>query len=314
MTAWKVFEGFAGYGGASFALKRSGIKHSVVAFSEIHGPVVELYRMNHGDVPNLGDITKLDPRDIPSFNFFTGGFPCQAFSTNGLGRGELDTRGTLFYEILRVAEACLPENILLENVKGLLTKRHRGTLEKIHSELRRLGYTVQTELLDSKDYGVPQRRERVWIFATRRKVPKGWTLVPDKEEQTPSLKTYLDKRVPQKYFKSPSQLERLQEVTGVTFDVKGPVCFDVYNRKIRTDDLCITILEPHHNNMRIVGLKKDGTPYVRKLTEKEHFRLMGFRDGEIELGDLSYQQACRAAANGWDVNVVERLFRRIAEL
>jgi DNA (cytosine-5)-methyltransferase 1 len=314
MTKWKVFEAFAGYGGASFALKRTGIQHEIVGFSEIHNHVIQLYQLNHGMLRNFGDICRIDPRDLPKFNFFTGGFPCQAFSSNGLGRGELDTRGTLFYEILRITEECLPRHLLLENVKGLLSKRHRGTLQKIRDELIRLGYKVYIELLDSKDYGIPQRRERVWIFATRARVSSQWTLAPEKNRELPSLKTMLDKKIPESYYKSDDQIKRLEEVTGVKLNVKGPVCFDVYNRKIRDDDLCITILEPHHNNLRIIGQRSNKRPYVRKLTESEHFRLMGFREGEITLGDLSYQQLCRAAGNGWDVNLVEKLFRKIAEL
>jgi DNA (cytosine-5)-methyltransferase 1 len=314
MTTWKVFEAFAGYGGASFALKRAKINHKIVGFSEIHKHAIQLYQLNHGPLRNFGDICQIDPRDLPDFNFFTGGFPCQAFSSNGLGRGELDTRGTLFYEILRITEECMPKHLLLENVKGLLSKRHRATLQKIQDELLRLGYKVFIELLDTKDYGIAQRRERVWIFATKARVPSKWTLAPEKSKQVPSLRATLDKKVSEHYYKSEQQIMRLEEVTGVKFNVKGPVCFDVYNRKLRSDDLCITILEPHHNNLRIVGQRSNKKPYVRKLTESEHFRLMGFRDGEIAFGDLSYQQLCRAAGNGWDVNLVEKLFRKIAEL
>lgn len=311
---WRVFEAFAGYGGAAFALKRSRVPHRIIGFSEIHPHSIELYNANHPGHKNFGDITLVDPAELPAFDLFTGGFPCQAFSSAGLGRGELDTRGTLFHHILRICRAKRPRNVLLENVKGLLTKRHAATLHKIVSELESLGYNVSHELLNTKDYGVPQNRERVWIFATLNEVPAGWRLVPKPVKQVPHLSEFLDEDVDLKYFKTPAQVKRLEEVTGVNLRVKGPLCFDVYNRKVRHDGLCITITEPHHNNMRIVDLDSKGRGTIRKLTEAEHFRLMGFRDGEIDFAGQSYTQICRAAGNGWDINLVERLFRLIHEL
>jgi DNA (cytosine-5)-methyltransferase 1 len=311
---WKVFEAFAGYGGAAFGLKRSGVDHRIIGYSEIHEHSIKLYEANHPGHMNFGDITAIDPQSLPEFNFFTGGFPCQAFSSAGLGRGELDTRGTLFHEILRICSARRPQHILLENVKGLLSARHKATLNKILTELRGLGYSVTYELINTKDYGVPQNRERVWIYATLSEIPALWRLSPEREEATPHIADFLDPAVPDKYFKSRSQVERLEEVTGVNLDVKGPLCFDVYNRKVRHDGLCVTITEPHHNTMRIVDIGSDGRGTIRKLTEAEHFRLMGFRDGEINFAGQSYTQLCRAAGNGWDVNLVARIFKRIRNL
>jgi DNA (cytosine-5)-methyltransferase 1 len=311
---WKVFEAFAGYGGAAFALRRAKIPHRVVGYSEIHPHSIALYTENHPENKNFGDITKVSAKSIPDFDFFTGGFPCQAFSSAGLGRGELDTRGTLFYEIIRICAAKRPRHILLENVKGLLSKRHRATLEKIIDELAKLGYSVTYELLNSSDYGIPQNRERVWIFATLAAVPPHWKLIPRPQVTAPHLSDFLDRDVPASYYKSRAQVTRLMQVTGVDLRVKGPLCFDVYNRKIRFDGRCITITEPHHNNMRIVDLDERGEPTIRKLTEKEHYRLMGFKDNEIRFAGQSYQQLCRAAGNGWDINLVARLFRHIYKL
>lgn len=311
---WKVFEAFAGYGGAAFALKRSGIDHSIVGYSEIHRHAIELYEANHKGHTNFGDITLIDPNQLPDFNFFMGGFPCQAFSSAGLGRGELDTRGTLFHHILRICERKLPRFVLLENVKGLLSKRHSATLNKIISEFERIGYSVTYELLNTSDYGIPQNRERVWIFCSLTPIPKGWNLIPKPKRKAPPLAKYLDSEVSGRYYKTPEQVRRLSEVTGVDLKVKGPFCFDVYNRKVRFDGLCITITEPHHNNMRIVDTDSHGNATIRKLTEKEHFRLMGFQEGEISFAGQSYQQLCRAAGNGWDVNLVTKLLKHIKTL
>ena len=135
-----VFEGFAGYGGASFGLNRCGIPYQVVGFSEFDPDAIELYKYNFPDIHNWGDITKIDKTQLPDFNLFTGGFPCQPFSTVGSMLGELDTRGTLFADIIRICEHKQPQYILLENVKGLKGKKHKPTFDKILSELKRSWY------------------------------------------------------------------------------------------------------------------------------------------------------------------------------
>lgn len=127
-TTIKVFEGFAGYGGASFGLTRAGIKHEVIGYSEFDKFASELYDANHKDkmgnpIKNWGDITKINPEDLPDFDLFTGGFPCQPFSTVGMQLGEFDTygRGTLVYDIIRICAHKKPQYIFLENVKGFST-------------------------------------------------------------------------------------------------------------------------------------------------------------------------------------------------
>ena len=119
----KVFEGFAGYGGASFALrrlKRKGfLDYETIGFSETDSKAVEIYTKNFPEIKNYGDITKINVNKLPKFNLFTGGFPCQPFSTAGSREGELDDRGTLFGDIIRICEAKKPQYIFLENVHFL---------------------------------------------------------------------------------------------------------------------------------------------------------------------------------------------------
>lgn len=314
MKKLRVFEGFAGYGGASFALRRANIPHEVIGYSEILPDAIKLYEMNHKGIKNYGDIRKIKPEDLPDFDFFTGGFPCQAFSSAGKNHGELDTRGTLFYEIIRVCETKQPEHILLENVKGLLSNKHKKTFGKIISELNRIGYNVTYELLNSKHYGIPQNRDRVWIFATKKNIPKNWSLAPKKEKLKVFFKDLLEENVDKKYYKNEQQTNRVIELTGVDMDVPEPLCLDIYNKWIRYDRICMTITEPHHNTMRVVEPKKDGKFRMRKLTEKEHFRFMGFKDGEIEMGDMPYSHLCRAAGNGWEINIVTKILKQIEQL
>ena len=120
----RVFEGFAGYGGASFGLQRAGIKHEIVGYSEFDKFASALYDANHRDkngnpIKNWGDITKIDPAELPDFDMFTGGFPCQPFSTVGMQQGELDRygRGTLVYDIIRICAHKKPRFVFLENVR-----------------------------------------------------------------------------------------------------------------------------------------------------------------------------------------------------
>ena len=172
----KVFEAFAGYGGASFGLKKSKIEHEVIGFSEFDKYAAAIFELNHPGINNLGDITQINPKMMPDFDLFTGGFPCQPFSSAGLGKGELDIRGTLFYDVIRICKEKKPQHILLENVKGLTTKRHKETFEKILSELKKIGYDVHWKVLNSKDYGIPQNRERLWIYGFKGSLKKDITL------------------------------------------------------------------------------------------------------------------------------------------
>lgn len=307
----RLFDAFTGYGGASWGMKKAKIPFEVVGYSEIDKFAIKLYELNFKNVKNYGDITQINPEDLPDFDFFTGGFPCQTFSSIGKGEGELDERGTLFREIIRICEVKQPTYILLENVKGLTTNSHKATYEKILSELRRIGYNVQSKILNTKDYGIPQNRERVWIFATKKEIPFGWTFEPKKELLKKHLKDFLDKKVDKKYYLNQKQTKRLTEKTGVTFSVKEPSCFDRYNKQIRKDGVCMTISEPHHNIMRIVEPKTNGADKVRKMTPKEHFRLMGFDDNEIDLDGFTYNQLCKCAGNGWDVNLASKIMKKI---
>jgi DNA (cytosine-5)-methyltransferase 1 len=307
----RLFEAFAGYGGATFGLRRAGVNFTTVGFSENDKFATELYEINHPDVPPFGDITKIDPKKMPDFDLFTGGFPCQPFSQVGLGLGEEDIRGTLFYDIIRICKVKRPKHVLLENVKGLRTNRHGDTLRTIVKSLERLGYEVIVELMNSKDFGIPQNRERVWIYAYHGSLPAMFSIVPPKEKLKKKLVDLLDKKPDEALFKSEEQIERLKELYNLEFIVEEPSCADLYNKNIRKDGISITILEPHHNKMRIVHPPLNGKLRVRNYSVDEHYRLMGFKDKELKYGDQSYQQLCKRAANGWDVNLAGKIFKQI---
>lgn len=134
-----------------------------VGFSEIDKYAKSIYQHHFPNHPDLGDATQINPDKLPDFDLLVAGFPCQAFSIAGKGRGFCDPRGTLFFEILRILEAKKPETLLLENVRGLLSNDKGRTFQTIIRLLTNIGYDLQWQVLNTKDFGVPQNRERVFI-------------------------------------------------------------------------------------------------------------------------------------------------------
>lgn len=311
----RVFEGFAGYGGASYGLKRSGINYKVVGMSEFDKFASALLHQNFPAIKNWGDITILKPEELPDFDMFTGGFPCQPFSSAGLQLGEKDKygRGTLFHHILKICAVKKPKYLLLENVKGLTQKKFHDFFEMIKSSLKDLGYgDIAYAVLNSKDYGIPQNRERLWIFAQLGGLPKDFNIVPPKIELKYRFGDFLDQNPPKELYLSDAQIEHLKFKHHIeSFRVKEPLCFDVYNKKIKTDAMCITITQPEHNSLRVVEVAKNGKEIVRKMSVDEQFRFMRFEDGELDYSGQSYSQMSKRAGNGWDVNLVGILIKHI---
>ena len=146
-------------------INESGIrrpKATCVGFSEIDKYATQIYK-KHFNHKEYGDVSKIKWGDIGSFDLLVGGFPCQAFSIAGKRHGFSDTRGTLFFEIARCLKEKLPRLLLLENVKGLLSHDKGRTFGVILNTLDELGYDLQWQVLNSKNFGVPQNRERVFI-------------------------------------------------------------------------------------------------------------------------------------------------------
>lgn len=134
-----------------------------IGYSEIDKHAIQIYE-KHFKHKNYGDATKINPRDLPDFDLLVGGFPCQAFSIAGKRKGFDDTRGTLFFDIARILAEKRPRLVVLENVKGLLSHEGGKTFQTIIGVLTDLGYFVEWQVLNSKNFGVPQNRERVFII------------------------------------------------------------------------------------------------------------------------------------------------------
>ena len=166
----KYIDLFAGIGGFHYGIDQS-IKAECVYSSEWDRYANSVYKRHFGKCDSR-DIRTVDAESIPNHDLLVGGFPCQSFSIAGLRHGFADTRGTLFFEIARILKAKRPAYLLLENVKGLLSHEHGRTFETIMRTLDELGYDLQWEVCNSKNFGVPQNRERVLIVGHLRGKPR----------------------------------------------------------------------------------------------------------------------------------------------
>lgn len=158
---FKFIDLFAGIGGIRIPFQNLGGK--CVFSSEIDKYAAQTYEANYGEKPS-GDITKISANEIPDFDILLAGFPCQAFSIAGKRKGFDDTRGTMFFEVERILEEKKPKSFLLENVKGL-TNHDKGRTFKIMLDIleNKLGYMVFSKVLNAKNFGLPQNRERIMI-------------------------------------------------------------------------------------------------------------------------------------------------------
>lgn len=166
---YKGIDLFCGIGGFRLAMNDCDV--DCVFSSDIDSFAQQTYRANFYETP-VGDITKIQAKDIPQFNILAAGFPCQPFSYAGEKKGFEDTtRGTLFFDICRILQYHKPEMVFLENVKGLVSHKNGATLKAIEENLRNLGYYPHWKVLSSLDYGLPQKRERWYCVAFRKDVP-----------------------------------------------------------------------------------------------------------------------------------------------
>jgi len=170
----KVFDLFSGCGGFRLACEKVGF--NIVAFCEIDKHAVKLYKnfFTTKDEVYYNNATKIITGELPEFDLLTAGFPCQAFSIAGKRQGFNDTRGTLFFDIIRILKDRKPRYFLLENVKGLFSHDNGNTFKIIIESLAKLGnYTIEWSMLNTKYFGLPQNRERVFIVGYPRKFGVG---------------------------------------------------------------------------------------------------------------------------------------------
>lgn len=210
----KVLELFAGIGACSKALTNLGIEHEIVDAVEIDKYAIQSFNAIHGTNFEPQDITKWD-KDIEC-DLVMHGSPCQDFSVAGKQAGgdkDSGTRSSLMYETLRIVEKLKPKYVIWENVKNLLSQKHRHNFDAYIQAMHDLGYYSYWQVLNAKDYGVPQNRERVFTVSIAAGCPHGFEF-PEKQELAVRLKDILEDKVDEKFYLSDEQVASFKASTA----------------------------------------------------------------------------------------------------
>ena len=304
----RVFEAFAGYGSQSIALRNLGIEYEVVAISEIDKYAIKAYEAIHGPTNNLGDICKINPSDIPDHDLFTYSFPCQDLSVAGkqagLGKG---TRSGLLYECEKIIEAKKPKYLLLENVKNLVGKKFKPQFDEWLDYLESLGYTNYWKVLNAKDYGVPQNRERVFVVSILGE-HKPYEFA-DKIPLDKCIADILEDEVDEKYYiNKPFHL--VNKGHQAELDIKGMDCI----KRVYGTDKVAPALTTMQGGLREPKILESLDHRIRKLTPRECFRLMGMRDDDIDkiqATGISNTQQYKMAGNSICIPALEAIFKNL---
>jgi len=290
----KVFSLFSGIGGFDLAFKNQG--HHIVGACEIDKYARQVYGKHFPDVPIHEDATKLNPEELPDFDILCAGFPCQSFSTAGKRLGFEESRGTLFYEIARIARQKRPRYIFLENVRGLLYHDEGRTFTTIIKTFYELGYDIEWQVINSK-YFVPQNRSRVFIIGYLRGTGKP-KVFPIRETQE---KLIIPNQTPAKnlpdliaqYSKRPTDGSYLIYLSQTNMNMK---------QKIQKRDNTWTL-----TNARDFGIFVNGR--IRLFTPLECERLQGFPDNWTE--GLLDRQRYKQIGNAVTVPLVEYIISKL---
>lgn len=206
-----VIEMFSGIGAFRKALERQAVEHEVIGISEIDKYAIQSYNAIFGQTKNYGDISKVLKLDYA--DMWTYGFPCQDISVAGKQAGiKRDTRSGLLYQVQRLLETAyqyneLPKYLIMENVKNLVSKKFKADFDSWLDYLDEIGYNNYWQVLNAKDYGIPQNRERVFCISIRKDIDKGEFKFPEKQELRLRLKNVLEDEVEEKYYLSEKMIQ-----------------------------------------------------------------------------------------------------------
>lgn len=325
MSKLKVFEAFAGIGSQQMALRNIGINYEVVAISEIDKYAIDNYNKIHGKTLNVGDISKVKEDELPEHDLFTYSFPCTDISMVGKKKGFEKGSGTsssLLWECERVIKVVRPKYLVLENVKALVNRNNIDGFNKWLDTLKGYGYTNYWKVLNAKDYGIPQNRERVFVVSIlgehseynfNKYTGKNLKLVDILERGPIDERYYItDERIPiiRNRFALDGKHHKIDLVgsKGINIDkVQGTLNIGAsasYGVGYK-DDISGTLRANNHN-MSITDLKN-----IRRLTPLECWRLMGFSDEDFNKASVgcSNTQLYKQAGNSIVVTVLEQIFR-----
>lgn len=207
----RVFEAFAGYGSQAMALRNIGVPYKVIGISEIDPYAIKAYMAVHGDTRNYGDIAQINWDEVEDFDLLTYSFPCTDLSNAGKQAGMDEgsgTRSSLLWECKKAIEAKHPAYPLLENVKALVSDKFLPGFRRWCDWLTGEGYTNFMEVLNAKDYGIPQNRERIFVVSI---LGDAWFNFPQKRELDVKLKDLLEESVDEKYYLSQERVNQFIE-------------------------------------------------------------------------------------------------------
>jgi DNA (cytosine-5)-methyltransferase 1 len=268
----RLFEAFSGYGSQQMALKRLGLKIEVVGYSEIDKYAIQVYEALHGKHKNYGGIGSFDrfPKDI---DICTWSFPCQDISLAGRQRGMVDgSRSNYGYVFLDTIEATpyneRPRVLLMENVRALFSETFKDDWREIQIRLEKLGYTSYSDILNAKDYGIAQNRQRVFIVSI---LGEYYYEFPKPYKLEKRLKDYLEDEVDEKYYLSDKQVKQIQSWKAQRDPLKDAKCED--------DDILQTITAKSNTSMNSSMLLIKEEIYVGEYRRDEGIRT--FKDGVI---------------------------------
>tara|TARA_R110000824_G_scaffold391412_1_gene589127 strand:+ start:470 stop:1381 length:912 start_codon:yes stop_codon:yes gene_type:complete len=298
----RIVDLFCGVGGFRLGCETLG---EVVYSSEWDKFSQRTYKENFGDLPQ-GDITKIEAQEIPNHDLLCAGFPCQAFSIGGLKRGFEDTRGTLFFDVVRIAKHHKTSVLFLENVKGLLYHDKARTFKIIVETLKDLGYRVYTKVLNTKDFGLPQNRERLFFVCFRDHTIDFEFPVPP---YTPcKVGDILQDEVNPKYMISAHIWKYHQERKEKNRINKKGFGYRLFNEN-SSHTSCITARYYKDGSEALIDTVEGLSP--RRLTPREVARLQGFSDSfKLPCSDT---QSFKQLGNSVSVPVIFAISQKIKE-
>jgi DNA (cytosine-5)-methyltransferase 1 len=322
----KYFDTFTGIGGFTLGIETVIPSAECVGYSEINKYAAQIYQSHYPNHKNYGDITKINADELPDFDLLVGGFPCQAFSIAGKRKGFEDTRGTLFFDLARILKAKRPRYFIFENVKGLLSHDNGNTFKTIIATLDDLGYDLQWQVLNSKNHGVPQNRERVYIVGHTRETTRP-EVFPFTESDGESIEivqlnkpTHSNDRVYGSDGISPT-LNTMQGGNRQPFVQIKEATKQGYAEATVGDSINLSVLGSTTRRGRVgrgiaqtldTGMQQHTLTYdmqIRRLTPTECARLQGFPDNWHE--GVSDSQAYKCYGNAVTVNVVRDVVTKL---
>lgn len=305
----KIIDLFAGIGGIRMAFEQAGEqlgnKIKCVMSSEIDKFAIETYQINFGNHFVFGDITKINNEDIPDHDILLAGFPCQPFSQAGLKAGFFDTRGTLFFEIERILKHKKPKAFLLENVKHLKNHDKGKTLKIILEALQKIGYHVSFEVLNAKNFGLPQNRERIFIVGFLDQVN---FIFPKPQNINTKVGDILENNVDHKYTITDKIWAGHQRRKTEHANKGNGFGYSLYNEN---SPYTSTISARYYKDGSEALIEQIGKN-PRMLTPRECARLQGFPDHFVL--HKSKKQAYQQIGNSVSVPVIRQIAKNILEI